>query len=52
MKLSEMPYKGTIVCCIFSSIVWSLFATLLPPNIPFILRSYKEHVFLIIHNEF
>ena len=44
MRLSEIKNKGTVCCCVLISISYSLFGMLLPANMPFILRSYKEHV--------
>ena len=37
---------GTVISCIVVSIVWSLYNTMIGPNLPFIIRSYQDHVFI------
>ena len=35
---------GTVISCIVVSIVWSLCNTMIGPNLPFIIRTYQDHV--------
>ncbi|KAK8792266.1 hypothetical protein WA171_002518 [Blastocystis sp. BT1] len=42
--VSKPLHKGTVISCIMISFVWSLYNTLLAPNFPFIIRSYKDEI--------
>ena len=43
-------HKGALVSCILVSIVCNLYAMLLAPNIPFIIRGYKDHVLDLLNS--
>ena len=42
--VKQTKHLGTIISCIVLSIVWTTLTSMFMPNMPFILRSYKEHV--------
>ena len=42
--VKQSKHRGTIMSCIALSIVWTMLTSMFMPNMPFILRSYKEHV--------
>lgn len=43
-KTNKPLHKGTVISCIVVSIVWSLYNTMIGPNLPFIIRTYQDHV--------
>ena len=44
LKNNKPLHMGTVISCIVVSIVWSLYNTMIGPNLPFIIRTYQDHV--------
>ncbi|KAK8816627.1 hypothetical protein WA538_002488 [Blastocystis sp. DL] len=44
LKNNKPLHMGTVISCIVVSIVWSLYNTMIGPNLPFIIRTYQDHI--------
>lgn len=42
--VKQPKHTGTIISCVVLSVVWTTLTSMFMPNMPFILRSYKDHV--------
>lgn len=42
--VKQPKHAGTIISCVVLSMVWTTLTSMFMPNMPFILRSYKDHV--------
>ena len=44
LNVEEGFHKGTLISCILISLFWSMFAMMLAPNTPYLIRMYLPNV--------
>ena len=44
LNVEEGFHKGTLISCILISLFWSMFALMLAPNTPYLIRMYLPNV--------